>query len=53
MKKEYTGPEFEIECYTSGMLCSKRPGFENIHAGGSRERVAFLSEVRALLEKAR
>jgi hypothetical protein len=30
--------------FTSGMLCSKRPGFKIIHAHGSKERLKFFAE---------
>jgi len=36
--------------YTHGMLCSKRPGFENIHSNGNKDRMRFLKDCRERLE---
>jgi hypothetical protein len=38
------------EGYTFGMLCSKREGFENIHASGSPNRLGFLNACKKRLE---
>lgn len=36
--------------YTHGSLCSKREGFESIHAHGSQSRMQFLSDCKKALE---
>lgn len=41
--------EFDFGC-TYGMLCSKRPNFKPIHAGGREKRDDFLAKCRARLE---
>lgn len=38
--------------YTCGMLCSKRPGFKNIHAQGDETRFKFFAECKKALESA-
>lgn len=38
--------------YTCGMLCSKRPGFKNIHAHGDENRFKFFAECKKALESA-
>lgn len=38
--------------YTCGMLCSKRPGFKNIHAHGNENRFKFFAECKQALQSA-
>lgn len=38
--------------YTCGMLCSKRPGFKNIHAHGNETRFKFFAECKQALQSA-
>lgn len=35
--------------YTSGMLCSKRPGFKDVHAAGTEKKEDFLKDCYAAL----
>ena len=39
------------EGYTYGMLCSKREGFLDVHASGSKKRIEFLAECKKTLEQ--
>ena len=38
--------------YTYGMLCSKRPGFKNVHAHGNENRFKFFAECKQALQSA-
>jgi hypothetical protein len=37
--------------WTYGMLCSKRKGFQSVHASGSAKRLEFFAECKATLEQ--
>ena len=37
--------------YTYGMLCSKRDGFPTVHAAGSKNRLTFFADCKAVLEQ--
>lgn len=39
------------EGYTYGALCSKREGFQDVHASGSKKRLEFFAECKTTLEK--